>query len=431
MQKTMWDDIYSNHRDILRKISEYNTKTASDGHAEGSDVLDVGFYYDLIVAHVINLLVDDKSLYAPDALQPILTEYHSKINNYVKWHRNNQGYYIEINDDLGDTVLLEKLVINCFSKKERKFVESICAQDMLTSSKLAKDIDSILTAIHMAIIVEVKGEDELFRIALARRNGETREQKMVVKDRYFREYTRNSTLLYNRVFRHNYQSNGSVESVILPNHDDGLNFKFDHMYCQAAVLHIGVEATGSSGTAFLISKDGYALTCAHVVEGAKEVCANVIVGDGYLTKGFEDFGIYDVGFGEVKYTNRELDIALLKTEYCGSQYLSMEQNQLLPEIGEEVVVFGYPLGYEMPKTNKFGPNISFYKGYVSSNQVQNGNSITFLDIDVKSGNSGSPVISTKTGKVIGIISGIKVGSRRALTEKMPYMIPIQHFLKLI
>ena len=103
---------------------------------------------------------------------------------------------------------------------------------------------------------------------------------------------------------------------------------------------------------------------------------------------------------------------------------------LLPEIGEEVVVFGYPLGYEMPLTSKFVPNISFYKGYVSSNQVKDGNSVTFLDIDVKSGNSGSPVISAKTGKVIGIISGIKVGGRAALSEKMPYMIPIQHFLEL-
>lgn len=64
-------------------------------------------------------------------------------------------------------------------------------------------------------------------------------------------------------------------------------------------------------------------------------------------------------------------------------------------------------------------------------QIKNGNSITFLDIDVKSGNSGSPVISTKTGKVIGIISGIKVGGKMALTEKMPYMIPIQHFLELM
>ena len=118
-------------------------------------------------------------------------------------------------------------------------------------------------------------------------------------------------------------------------------------------------------------------------------------------------------------------------EHFGLGFLPLEKKNLLAELGEEVVVFGYPLGYEMPRSNFFGPNISFYKGYVSSNQISDGNSITFLDIDAKSGNSGSPVISTKTGKVIGIISGIKVGGKLVLSEKMPYMIPIQHFINLL
>ena len=134
---------------------------------------------------------------------------------------------------------------------------------------------------------------------------------------------------------------------------------------------------------------------------------------------------------ESVYVNKDLDIALLKMHHYGCGFLPIEQRRILPELGEEVVVFGYPLGYEVPQSNFFGPNISFYKGYVSSNQVNNGNSVTFLDINVKSGNSGSPVISAKTGKVIGIISGIKLGGKRALAEKMPYMIPIQHFLELM
>lgn len=421
----IWD---SNHKDILQKISKYNMKVMQGDYEGCGDALDVGFYYDLIAAHIISLLIVDKTLYVPNILRPILTEHGSAIYDSVEWYNNGR---IKMDSDLGERVLLESLINICFNERGINFLEGMCAQDMITSSKLAKDIEAILASIHIALIVEVKGEEELYRIALARING-TETQKMAIKDRYYREYTRCSTLMYNRVFRHNYLSDMSAEKVVLPsNCSEGLNFKTDRMYCQSAVLHIGVEATGSSGTAFLISEDGYALTCAHVVEGAKEVCANVIAGDGYLTKGFEDFGIYDVGFGEVRYSNKKLDIALLRTEYCGSQYLSIEQDPLLPEIGEEVVVFGYPLGYEMPKTNKFGPNISFYKGYVSSNQVKNGNSITFLDIDVKSGNSGSPVISARTGKVMGIISGIKLGGNRALTEKMPYMIPIQHFLELI
>ena len=99
-------------------------------------------------------------------------------------------------------------------------------------------------------------------------------------------------MIYNRVFKHNYLANGISQIVILPNSGEGmLNYKLDNMYCQAAVLHIGVETTGSSGTGFYISDDGYVLTCAHVVEGTKEVCANVIRSDGYPVDGFEDFGL--------------------------------------------------------------------------------------------------------------------------------------------
>lgn len=260
------------------------------------------------------------------------------------------------------------------------------------------------------------------------RNG-SNENKNRIQERLSKEIKRCSSLVYGRLPKYRHYDR-SFDTVNISDGGDGqLNYLDDDIFCQSAIMHIGVEKTNSSGTGFLIAK-GFALTCAHVVEGTQEIYANVIVGDGYLTEGFEDHGIYDVGYGEVVYYNEFLDIALLRTEYCGSNYLEIETEELLPELGEEVVVLGYPLGYEMPQTNKFGPNISYYKGYVSSNQVKDGISVTFLDIDVKSGNSGSPVISTKTGKVIGIVSGIKLGGRAALTEKMPYMIPIQHFTKI-
>ena len=107
MWETMWDDIYSNHKEILRKASEYNTKTAQSDYTKCSEALDISFYYDLIVAHIINLLIDDPSLYVPNALQPILTEYDSKITSFVKWYRNDLGSCIRIDDDLDDAILLE------------------------------------------------------------------------------------------------------------------------------------------------------------------------------------------------------------------------------------------------------------------------------------------------------------------------------------
>lgn len=73
----------------------------------------------------------------------------------------------------------------------------------------------------------------------------------------------------------------------------------------------------------------------------------------------------------------------------------------------------------------------FEGNYARATMDKDGNSIVYLEIEAKSGNSGSPVISTETGKVVGILSGIQVGGKWQLHEKMPWMIPIQHFNKII
>lgn len=428
MFETIWNDIKSKNDEILQSITKYKSKINEGSYLEFECTLDVVNYYNFLTAHIFNLLLDDKMLFVSKSVISMLSLDQSDVFALLSLNDVDGRLYIDTTND--KEKLIKESTHICFSDKGKNFIQELCAQDIVSSQKTAKEISSILGLITTAITFDSKGEEEIFRQLSQIRSGGEKTTSCIEK-RYNKEYSGRGALIYNRLFKHTPTKNVISNKVIFSNNEDGLlDYKTDDMFCQAAILHIGVAETGSSGTGFRITEDGYALTCAHVVEGANEVSANVIVGDGYPLDGFEDFGIYDVGFGEVVYLNKELDIALLKTEYCGSKYLSVEQGILLPEIGEEVVVFGYPLGYEMPQTNKFGPNISFYKGYVSSNQVKDGNSVTFLDIDVKSGNSGSPVISAKTGKVIGIISGIKVGGRAALNEKMPYMIPIQHFLEL-
>lgn len=431
MWETRWDDIKSRHNEIIQMISDYNAKIAQGDYLEHSEALDVEVYYNLLAAHVINLLIDDESLYLPNELLSILMEHDTPIMGLVEWHIGENSRSIKMGSPREIDVLRNRLVTICFNDKGKNFIQEVCAQDIMTSKELAKIMSSLLSSIESAITIEIKGGEEIFRQLSQIRSGNGSKGTEILQKFNF-EYSYRGALIRGREFKHQHIGLSILEKVILSVEPKGaLNYVSDKNFCQSAVLHIGIEETGSSGTGFKISEDGYALTCAHVVEGAKEICANVIVNDGYSSAGLDGFEVYDVGFGKVVYINKLLDIALVKTEYCGSAFLSLETRNILPELGEEVVVFGYPLGYEMPQTNRFGPNISFYKGYVSSNQVKDGNSITFLDIDVKSGNSGSPVISAKTGKVIGIISGIKVGGRMALAEKMPYMIPIQHFLKLI
>lgn len=425
-----WDDIAKTNSSILNGITKYNSIISKGSYLEYNQILSEDLYYTLISAHVIAMLIEDSTLcIANEAYDILHLGKASKIYD-VKWKVDSEYRCIDIKTS---SLSLDTIIDKTFDERFNSFIQEICAQDILSSNRVAPEISELLSKIFITVIVDtalmigVKDEDELFDVIS--RNSRRRASNIAV--RYTKEYTNRGALIYNRIFKH--QSNDAgvrIDIDFRKKSDKMLNYARDNLFCQKAVLHIGIESTGSSGTAFKIS-DEYALTCAHVVAEAKEVTANVIVGDGYPSDRWKDFGVHDVGFGEVVYSNPSLDIAVLKTDYCGSCYLEIEQENLLPEIGEEVVVFGYPLGFEMPQTNKFGPNISFYRGYVSSNQVKNNNSITYLDIDVKSGNSGSPVLSARTGKVIGIISGAKISGDLLLREKMPYMIPIQHFVELI
>ena len=428
MFDTMWNDIEEKNQFIIKSIAEYNIEIKSGKYLEYENELDMTVYYNFVAAHIISLLFKDKLLYLSNNAALLLNVDQSSVSKLINWelHENNRLINAKNSCDV-----IKQIVSHCFDENAKNFIQEICAQDIIHSQKLAKEISSIMGLITAAIIVDCKGEDELFKEFSRIRNGEGR-TSTTIEDRFHKEYRSRGALIRNRVFKQkNIYRNISDKVRLTDESDDLLDYRYDKNVCQSALLHIGIEETGSSGTGFVISEDGYALTCAHVVEGAKDVYATVINGDGYPVGDKEGFEVYDAGDGKVVYSNNELDIALLKMEHFGSGFLPIEQRNILPELGEEVVVFGYPLGYQMPQSNFFGPNISFYKGYVSSNQVKDGNSVTFLDIDIKSGNSGSPVISTKTGKVIGIISGVKVGGNMMLKEKMPYMIPIQHFVNLI
>lgn len=425
--------IKEKHHAVIKGICEYNNKITNGNYLEHDNCLDTTIYLNLIAGHIISLLINDKELYLSDEIALLFEINRLKICELVEWEINGNHRAIK---SINCNRINEQLIEFVFNQEEWKFIKEICAQDIVYSNTLGKDIRYIFSQLTAAIKIDSKGEEEFWN-EFCNNMSNGKRTKTIIEKRFYKELRCIGALIRNRVFKHQDTYKKILDEVVLTNESEELlDYRYDKNICQSALLHINIEKTGSCGTGFVISEDGYALTCAHVVEGAEnaeEFYATIINGDGYSIKEdeYEGFEVYDSGYGKVVYSNKELDIALLKMEHYGIGFLPIEQREILPELGEEVVVFGYPLGYEMPQSNFFGPNISFYKGYVSSNQVWNGNSVTFLDIDVKSGNSGSPVISTKTGKVIGIISGAKVGSRIGLNEKMPYMIPIQHFIKLL
>ena len=114
---------------------------------------------------------------------------------------------------------------------------------------------------------------------------------------------------------------------------------------------------------------------------------------------------------------------MLKVE-DGRYYYSYVELNDDPYPGEEIVIYGYPFGSRM-NDNVMQLNISFARGYISSNQTKNGIDRTLLDISAKAGNSGSPIISVESGKVIGILCGSMLGGRDN-REEVNYMLPISY-----
>lgn len=177
-----------------------------------------------------------------------------------------------------------------------------------------------------------------------------------------------------------------------------------------------IETDKGSGTGFMFSEKGYAITCAHVINGASEIYVRVGTNEN------------DVEQAKVISVDTCLDLAIIKTEQerkcCAILDIDREA-----ELGEEIVILGFPFGAKM-SDDVSKMSVSFTRGYVSSKQVKDEKKRTMLDIAAKAGNSGSPVISLETGGVVGVLSGSITGGVKNM-EEVNYMIPIDYVLELM
>ncbi len=134
----------------------------------------------------------------------------------------------------------------------------------------------------------------------------------------------------------------------------------------------------SQGTGFIITRDGYVVTNAHVLYDAGY--ANAITSNQQSKK------MTLIGY------NRTMDLALLKID-GNYDFLELDSVDNV-RVGEKVIAIGNPLGY----------SFSVSEGIVSAiNRVgSNGlNAYIQTDAALNPGNSGGPLINTN-GKVIGI-----------------------------
>jgi len=151
------------------------------------------------------------------------------------------------------------------------------------------------------------------------------------------------------------------------------------------------QATGSG---FVLDKEGFALTNAHVVEGA---------GDGDVQVNFGEDEDFDA---EVVGSDPSSDLALLKIKAPKNLLKPLELgNSDKVRVGDPAVAIGNPFGFDRTVTT----------GIVSALQRQieapNGfsiNNVIQTDASINPGNSGGPLIDAD-GKVIGINSQIATG----------------------
>jgi len=163
-----------------------------------------------------------------------------------------------------------------------------------------------------------------------------------------------------------------------------------------------VQATGdllsrqrATGSGVVLAADGYVITNAHVVAGARRLQVRLSgvrtaapTGKSILAPPGELLGAQLVGI------DAETDLALLKVARQGLFHLDLADSDSL-RAGQIVVAFGSPLGLENSVT----------MGVVSSvaRQLREDEPMIYIQTDapINPGNSGGPLVDAK-GRVVGI-----------------------------
>jgi S1-C subfamily serine protease len=142
---------------------------------------------------------------------------------------------------------------------------------------------------------------------------------------------------------------------------------------------VTIRTDVSQGSGFVIADEGYIVTNAHVMEGAK--AATIITYDGQIHK------VLLIG------QDSNMDIALLKISEVDYRPLILENSESV-QIGEKVIAIGNPLGLQF----------SVSEGIISGINRKGTNGLNYYiqtDASLNPGNSGGPLIGVN-GKVVGI-----------------------------
>ena len=136
------------------------------------------------------------------------------------------------------------------------------------------------------------------------------------------------------------------------------------------------------GTGFLISTNGYLVTAKHVVDaiGADNILVTTLFGDTYQP--------------ELISADSDADIALLKIP--GSNYPNVSFGYFENiSIGDDIGLIGFNKGFAKPLV---------FRGVISGKGTDAvGGKVFSVNAFINKGNSGGPVFSAKTGRVLGVL----------------------------
>jgi serine protease Do len=147
---------------------------------------------------------------------------------------------------------------------------------------------------------------------------------------------------------------------------------------------VGMQTGAGSGSGFVISPDGYAVTNNHVVTGAASL--EVFLGGDTS----ESYNAQIVGVSECN------DLALIKIS--GADFEALTWTDGAPTVGQEIYAAGFPLG---------DPEYTLTRGIVSKADADGETPWSSIDrviqhdAQTQPGNSGGPLVSAE-GQVVGV-----------------------------
>lgn len=188
-------------------------------------------------------------------------------------------------------------------------------------------------------------------------------------------------------------------------------------------LKVTMPSGKSESSGFIITPDGYAVTCAHCVNGEKGIEVRRRILD---RRGNE----VDVYYKAVLVAmDVSADVAIIKIQDLtgDNSYINLlpHGNQDYDAL-DNIIMLGYPFG-----VSRFD-NISTNVGKIVSYQKRNdGPDFINIDLSAKSGNSGSGVLNLDEGYAIGVLCGGNLSHNGTTYEEVNYCRPISYVWDLI